>query len=134
MTEQELHPVVQLLLGRMKSHPEEFEAQGYGRWHYALDLVRDHGSEEELEAIQTAMRGVRLEEAHVWVLDELCNGEERRKEEGRKRAQLEHVYRSAQVASQIPTTLAGAMAQNVYPNNSTNQTTLASLLGGAKNK
>lgn len=108
MTEQELHPVIQLLMARMKSHPEEFEFKGYGRWQYALDIVRTHGSEEEKAAIQHAMREVHLEEAHVWALDELCNGEERRKEEERHKEEAQSAYRQAQTA------LSQKMALNQY--------------------
>lgn len=87
MADSELHPVVQLLLGRMKSHPEEFEHKNFGRWQYALEVIQEHGSAEEVAALDEAMRVIRLEEAHVWALDELCNGEERRAEEKKQYAQ-----------------------------------------------
>jgi hypothetical protein len=94
---EELHPVVQLLLKRMESHPEEFgdshDNEGYidvtyGRWWRAMNAIRDHGSEAEQAAIREAMRIIHLEQAHVWALDELCNGEERRKEKERMEEEL----------------------------------------------
>jgi hypothetical protein len=77
---QELHPVIQLLLKRMESHPEEFECKGYGRWQYALEIIENYGSTEDVAVLRDAMRSIRLEEAHVWALEELCNGEERRRQ------------------------------------------------------
>lgn len=74
----ELHPVVQLLLARMKSHPEEFQA-GMNRWDWILHKVQDNGTEAELEALNEALRPIRLDEAHEQMMDELCNGDERRR-------------------------------------------------------
>jgi hypothetical protein len=78
MVDETLHPVVQLLLKRMESHPEEFQYSTGGRWQYALDMIEDHGAEGEKAALQSAIKIIRLEEAHVWALNELCNGDERR--------------------------------------------------------
>jgi hypothetical protein len=90
MVDKELHPVVQLLLERMKSHPEEFKDEyltsgispvdGSGRWNAALTAIYANGSEHDREAINGALRGIRMEQVHEWVLDELLNGEDRRKE------------------------------------------------------
>jgi hypothetical protein len=86
---EELHPVVQLLLKRMESHPEEFSNnKGYARWHYAVDMVQSYGSTQEKAALRSAMRTARLEAAHVWALDELCNGDERRKEAERQEEEM----------------------------------------------
>lgn len=94
----EFHPVVQLLLARMKSHPEEFggnnRADEYisrteeDRWWQARTLVEDYGTEAEKEAVVAAMREIKLKVAHEWMMDELCNGDERRRreQEEKKRA------------------------------------------------
>jgi hypothetical protein len=97
---EELHPVVQLLLKRMESHPEEFSNnKGYARWHYAVDMVQSYGSTQEKAALRSAIRTARLEEAHVWTLDELCNGDERRKEAERQEEEMrkqQSLYTQAQ--------------------------------------
>lgn len=86
MTE-ELHPVVTLLLARMESHPEEFEDASPGaetlssadRWWKPLDRILDWGSEAEKAAIREGLRKVKLNAAHEMAMDELCNGDERRR-------------------------------------------------------
>lgn len=79
--EDNLHEVVKLLLARMKSHPEEFrrDHRNAGRWHDIMDVVRDYGTKEEDDAIDAGLRPIRLQEAHEAMMDELCNGEERRR-------------------------------------------------------
>lgn len=77
---EELHPVVELLLARMKSHPEEF-ANGASRWGWMINDIMDHGTGEECAALKAGLRPIRLQEVHEVVLDELCNGEERRRKE-----------------------------------------------------
>jgi hypothetical protein len=76
-----LHDVVKLLLARMKSHPEEFrrDRKNAGRWYDVMDVVRDYGTKEEDDAIDAGLRPIRLQEAHEMMMDELCNGEERRR-------------------------------------------------------
>lgn len=95
MEDKELHPVVELLLARMKSHPEEFET-ATNRWDWVLHRVQDNGSEAELEALNDGLRLIRLSEAHDWMLDELCNGEERRRKEEEDRA-----YERKMMAQQV---------------------------------
>lgn len=80
MEDKKVHPVVELLLARMKSHPEEFQA-GMNRWDFVLHKVLDNGNEADLEAINEGLRPIRLAEAHEWMMDELLNGEDRRRQE-----------------------------------------------------
>jgi hypothetical protein len=85
----EFHDVVKLLLARMESHPEEFvENTGNGdiisdgkgdRWWRVLTYVEDYGTDEEQKAIQAGMREVKLRKAHEIMMDELLNGEDRRR-------------------------------------------------------
>jgi hypothetical protein len=74
----EMHEVVQLLLARMKSHPEEF-AMVPSRWDWMLNGAMDHGSDEERAALKKGLRPIRLQAVHELMLDELCNGDERRR-------------------------------------------------------
>jgi hypothetical protein len=82
----EMHDVVKLLLARIESHPEEFE-RGMHRWDWVMERVKSHGSKEENEALHAALRPIRLQETHEDMLDELLNGDERRRKE-----QEEHEY------------------------------------------
>ena len=74
----QLHEVVQLLLARMKSHPEEFTSDA-NRWGWMVEEAQRYCSDEENDAINAGLRHIRLQEIHELVLDELCNGEERRR-------------------------------------------------------
>lgn len=76
-----VHPVVKLLLARMKSHPEEFGLRGTGRWAMYLEDLHHLATPEEKLLLRTA----RMNELHEQVLDELLNGEERRAQEKRER-------------------------------------------------
>lgn len=84
---EELHDVVKLLLARMESHPEEFvadlseaDSREY-RWWQVIREVRESGTREEKDAIQAGLRKIKLQRAHEIMMDELCNGDERRRKE-----------------------------------------------------
>jgi hypothetical protein len=70
----EPHEVVKLLLKRMESHPEEFNMEN-GRWAQWLDQLVPFVTEAELRLLREPM----MRDIHEEVLDELCNGEERRR-------------------------------------------------------
>ena len=76
----DVHPVVTLLLKRIESHPEEF-GRGAHRWDWIIERVQNYGSKEEDEAIDAALRPIRLQEAHEEMMDELLNGDDRRAKE-----------------------------------------------------
>lgn len=89
-----LHEVVRLLVQRMESNPEEFVDTVYppdhvsdrkyisdNRWWYSLNLVQEYGTAEDKEAVATPLRVIKLKVAHEWMMDELFNGEQRRREE-----------------------------------------------------
>ena len=84
----EPHEVVKLLLKRMESHPEEFKKDA-DRWDRVLVEVLEHADEAEIAAIHASVRNIRLGEAHEDMMEELCNGEERRAEERRQRKKAE---------------------------------------------
>lgn len=97
----ELHDVVKLLLARMESHPEEFggslmvQDSREDRWWSIVRDVREHGTKAEREALDAAMRKVKLHRAHEMMMDELCNGDERR-----RRQQEEDDYERTMLAQQ----------------------------------
>jgi hypothetical protein len=76
--EAELHPLVQLMLARIESHPQEFEYISQ-RWTAALDATETYAKEEERKLIREAIAKVRLDEAHREAMDELLNGDEQRR-------------------------------------------------------
>ena len=99
--EDNVHEVVRLLIARMESHPEEFRGSNgpqdayspvEDRWWQAKELVREYGTDEENAVLRAAMRKLMLNTAHEWVMDELLNGEERR----RKHQEDEDRYRMQQ--------------------------------------
>jgi hypothetical protein len=77
----------------MKSHPEEFKSHA-DRWDRVLVEVLEHANEAEIAAIHASIRNIRLGEAHEDMMDELCNGDERRRKE-----QGEHEYERHLAAS-----------------------------------
>ena len=84
----DLHDVVKLLLARMDSHPEEFE-RGTSRWNWMLEGVLTHCSEAERATLNAGLRPIRLQQLHEDVMDELLNGDERRRS-----LEEEHEYES----------------------------------------
>jgi hypothetical protein len=97
----EVHPVVELLIARMESHPEEFKddylmselspANGSERWLRAIQAIRNHGSEQDNAALSARLRDIRMQQIHEWTMDELLNGDDRRRaeEEDKKRLWLQ---------------------------------------------
>lgn len=122
MEDNEVHPLVELMLKRMESHPEEFEgnlASEYSedvyRWNTALNEIIEYGSEADKTALHAGLREVRLEAAHRWALDELLNGLNRRKEEEQKQPAANTSIIQAQMAkaqAHIAQSQAQAQMQN----------------------
>ena len=109
MEDKKVHPVVELLLARMKSHPEEFQ-EGMCRWNFVLHKVLDNGNEADLEAINEGLRPIRLAEAHEWMMDELLNGEDRRRQE---KEEYERTARTALGAGSMGASLRNAISPAV---------------------
>ncbi len=113
MEDKKVHPVVELLLARMKSHPEEFQA-GMNRWDFVLHKVQDNGSIADIEAVNEGLRPIRLAEAHEWMMDELLNGDDRRRQE---QEEYERTTRTALGAGSMGASLRNAISpavQRVY--------------------
>ena len=106
--EDKLHPLTELMLARMKSHPEEFEdgILTYGaRWDRAIHEIEKYGSDADKQAMHEGLRPIRLGEAHEWAMDELLNGEERRRKQRDEEEEYERRMSAAQqqiMANQYP--------------------------------
>lgn len=116
----EIHDVVKLLLARMESHPEEFggdlvtNGSTEARWWHVIREVRDHGNKTEREVLDAAMRKIKLQRAHELMMDELCNGEERRRkqreEDEYERTMMKQIAQQS-TGARLRTTLAPAIQE-----------------------
>ena len=97
MEAKEFHPLVELLLARMKSHPEEFagspdrlypiSSTPVGeRWGYILTRAQEYATPEEEAAMKEALRSIKLDALHREAMDELLNGDERRRKVAEEQA------------------------------------------------
>jgi hypothetical protein len=99
--EDEVHEVVTLLLARMESNPEEFEfhASGSlavtGRWETWIAQLGWHFNEAEKALIYGKARELIFQRVHGEVLDELLNGEDRRRKEAEDREYERHLAYAA---------------------------------------
>jgi hypothetical protein len=103
----EVHEVVTLLLARMESNPEEFEfhASGSlavtGRWETWIAQLGWHFNEAEKALIYGKARELIFQRVHGEVLDELLNGEDRRRKEAEDREyERQMMVRQAGLAQQ----------------------------------
>jgi hypothetical protein len=68
----------------MESHPEEFDRHEdiYGdRWSSIVADILEYGNQDDISAVRAALRDIRLGEAHEDMMDELLNGDDRRRKE-----------------------------------------------------
>lgn len=79
MADEKNHPLVDLMLERMKSHPEEFEGEG-NRWNDALVAIHQWAAPEQRGQVDRALDDIMLDKAYNEAMDELLNGEQRRAE------------------------------------------------------
>lgn len=70
----DIHPAVQLLVERAKSHPEEFENSTAGRWGWEVKTILESGSEADKAALITALRPIRMGEVHKRLMRQLLTG------------------------------------------------------------
>jgi hypothetical protein len=85
----EVHPLVTLLAARAKSHPEEFTNSSFAsdalgsdnRWWLALDAVMHSGTDADKALLASTIGRIRMNKAHEWAMNELCNGEDRRRKD-----------------------------------------------------
>lgn len=110
------HDVVKLLLARMESHPEEFrlkQGRNHSRWFDHINAVNSYGNEVDKAALNAKLRDLRLSEIHEQVMDELCNGPERRRMEEGDQEYERHLAQAVRHGQQITTK---QMAQQVQQN------------------
>lgn len=95
----DLHPVVQMLIARMDSHPEEFEGTYAGRWSLFIEELRAVATGDNLAVFEEHYAKVCLDKLHDRVLDELLNGDTRRAQMEAERANAYKKYASTQVGA-----------------------------------
>lgn len=108
-----LHDVVKLLLARMDSHPEEF-GRGMSRWGWMLESVMTNCSEEERAALHAGLRPIRLQQLHEDVMDELLNGDERRRKEAEEIEYERQMMQQAKTAKAVLLSQQQAMQSGSY--------------------
>ena len=107
MADNENHPLVDLMLARMDTHPEEFDGSN-NRWYTTLIDIDEYALPEQATLIKAKIAAIRLDAAHHKAMDELCNGEERR----RQKAEVELMRNTyAQQVQQAQALQAQAMVQ-----------------------
>ena len=79
MSDSENHPLVDLMLARMESHPHEFDGIN-NRWVPAIIDIEDYAPPEQAALVKAKIAAIRLDAAHHKAMDELLNGEERRRQ------------------------------------------------------
>ena len=144
----DLHPLTELMLARMKSHPEEFrltrteDVFHVYRWDVIVTRIQNYGSEADKQALADGLNPIRMDEAHEWAMDELLNGEERR----RKLREEEDAYerklalQNQMYQQQAMTNQAFAQTMQTYKNSLATATGVSptsnpkSILGGLFNR
>jgi hypothetical protein len=120
----EPHDVVKLLIARMESHPEEFrvgDAPFHDRWYDPVNGISAYGSEADKAAMAAGLRKIRLGEIHERVMDELLNGEERRRKVEEDREYERRMSQSLLLTKQQMMQQAQQGLQNAYSNTYANQ-------------
>ena len=112
MEDKEIHPLVELMLARMKSHPEEFAHVGGSRWCSPITAITEYGSDGDKATLREGLRTVFLDAAHSEALDELLNGDERRRNEKERYEAERKYYAQAQVSANQLAAYQNAQIQN----------------------
>jgi hypothetical protein len=78
-----VHPLVELLVARAKSHPDEFKDDmdsiaASDRWWRAINVISQNGTDADKALLASTIGRIAMDRAHEWALDELLNGDERR--------------------------------------------------------
>jgi hypothetical protein len=106
----------------MESHPEEFRvADGPERWVTHIDMVQDYGSEADKAALNAKLRDIVMGEVHEDVMDELLNGEDRRRKEKEEQEYERNLKKSLTLTQHQMMQQAQGSLQNAYANAFTNQ-------------
>lgn len=94
-----VHAAVRLLCKRMESNPEEFLA-GSNRWYRFIKAIREHGSRDDVAAMDSSLYHVHMEKLHQDMLAELLDPKERGSEERETEAHLKLIAHQLQAAKQ----------------------------------
>jgi hypothetical protein len=76
----------------------------------------EHANEAEISEIHASIRNIRLGEAHEDMMDELCNGEERRRKEKEDHEYERNLKKSFMLTQQQMMQQAQGSLQNAYSN------------------
>jgi hypothetical protein len=101
-----IHPVVELLAARMESNPEEFPVNPngqlpiMGRWAPWLAQAEHLMNDAERTLLYTKAKEAIFQRIHEEVMDELLNGEERRRKEAEDREYERHLAQAMQHTKQ----------------------------------
>lgn len=115
--EDEPHEVVKLLLARMESHPEEFSNDD-GRWAQWLDELMPFVTEKERVMLRKPM----MQAIHEEVMDEMLNGEDRRRRKQEEENEYERHLAQAIRHTKMPSAVGqyqqaiGQLAGGIYGN------------------
>lgn len=109
----EMHPAVALLLARMDSHPEEFRLKDpsyHDRWYNHMSAINSYGNEADTAALNAKVRDIRMAEIHEQIMDEMLNGEDRRRKHAEDTEYERNLMKSQLVQQQLRVgTLSGDM-------------------------
>jgi hypothetical protein len=120
-----VHPLVELLVARAKSHPDEFKddtdtitTAASDRWWRAINVISRNGTDADKALLANTIGRIAMDKAHEWALDELLNGEERRAEDRRMKEETEKRYAAQTTLAALSqqAQLYGQAAQNSYQN------------------
>ena len=85
---EDAHPVITLLISRMKSHPEEFRkgARLHTRWTHVIDQLRDVCPYEQMKELEAVLADIHMDELHERVMNMLLNGDQTEQDATAKQA------------------------------------------------
>ena len=99
----EPHDAVKLLIARMESHPEEFSSDKErfsDRWERYISDIEAFGNEADKAALNAKLRDIWMVKIHEKVMDELLNGEDRRRKEREEQEYERRMSQSLSLAQQ----------------------------------
>jgi len=120
----EPHDVVKLLIARMESHPEEFcsdKERFSDRWERYISDIEAFGNEADKAALNAKLRDIWMVKIHEKVMDELLNGEDRRRMAREEQEYERRMSQSLLLTKQQMMQQAQQGLQNAYSNTYANQ-------------
>lgn len=96
----ETHPVIDLLIARIQSHPKEFTEKPF-RWEMFVQRALDGAVEADHIKLHVAIAKVQMDKLHEEVMDELLNGEDRRAALAEQEKQAMKAAQAAKAAAAV---------------------------------